>query len=244
MQEEFNLINLWQMFKRHLLKIIGLTVLFALLAAALMHFFVQPKYQSNAQLIVNQQGNSDESAIQLNEIQTNVQLINTYQDIILADAVLDEVSERSQNIYSPAELRGAVSVNQTQNSQAFEIVVTLDNPENAQTVLNVLLEVFEETIAGIYESEEPNIHVISQASFNPNPVSPNILMYLILGAMIGFVLGLIWALVQELSDTTVKNADMLTDHGLINLGNISTISSKDIKDTRLSAQYRSERTGG
>lgn len=236
MQAEFNLVNLWQMFKRHLLKIISLTIIFALLAFGFMHFFVQPKYQSNAQLIVNQKSNSEESAIQLNEIQTNVQLINTYQDIILADSVLDEVAERSQNVYTPGELRGAISVNQTQNSQAFEIVVTLDNPENAQTVLNVLLEVFEETIAGIYESEEPNIHVISKASYNPHPVSPNPLMYILLGAAIGFVIGIIWALVQELSDTTIKNADMLTDHGLINLGNITTISSKEIKNTRITAQ--------
>ena len=90
MQEEISLLELWQMLKRHLGKIIGLTVLFAALSAAFMVFFVQPSYSSNAQLIVNQQNSNEQQTIQLNEIQTNVQLINTYSDIITADSVLNE----------------------------------------------------------------------------------------------------------------------------------------------------------
>ncbi|MBG9989119.1 hypothetical protein HZY88_09070 [Aerococcaceae bacterium DSM 111176] len=243
MQEEISLLELWQMLKRHLGKIIGLTVLFAALSAAFMVFFVQPSYSSNAQLIVNQQNSNEQQTIQLNEIQTNVQLINTYSDIITADSVLNEVSERSQGIYTPGELRSAISVGQTQNSQAFEITVTLDSPENAQTILDLLIVVFEETLTEIYENEDPNIFVISEATYNPSPVSPSLIMYLIIGAFIGLALGLLIAFITELSDTTVKDEQFLIDYGLINLGNVASISSKDVKETRISNQSRTRSRG-
>ena len=236
MQEEISLLDLWQMLKRHLGKIIGLTILFAALSAAFMVFFVQPKYSSNAQLIVNQQNSAEQQTIQLNEIQTNVQLINTYQDIITADSVLNQVAEQTQNIYSVRELREAITVDQAQNSQAFDVTITLDNPENAQAILTVLIDVFEETIMTVYEGEEPNIFVLSDASLNPDPVSPSLVLYLIIGALIGMIIGLAIALISELSDTTVKDEEYLIGLGLVGLGNVTAISAKDVKESRLQGQ--------
>ncbi len=241
MQEEISLLELWQMLRRHLGKIIGLTVLGAILSVVWMIFFVQPSYVSNAELIVNQPNSGDQQNIQLNEVQTNVQLINTYRDVITADSVLKQVAEQVDNVYSVRELENAISVNQAQNSQAFEVSVTLDNPENAQTVLNILIMIFGETLIEIYKGEEPNIFVLSEATYNPDPVSPSLPLYLVLGAFIGLFLGLLWAIISELSDTTVKDDEFFANLGLNSLGDVSEISAKDAQATRI-ATTRNQRS--
>lgn len=243
MQEEISLLELWQMLRRHIGKIIGTTLLFAILAVVWMVLFVQPSYISNAELIVNQPNSGDQQNIQLNEVQTNVQLINTYRDVITADSVLKQVAEQIDNTYSVKELENAITVNQAQNSQAFEVRVTLDNPENAQTILNILIDVFSGTLVEIYKGEEPNIYVLSEATLNPEPVSPSLPLYLVLGAFIGLFLGLLWALIAELSDTTVKDEAFFASLGIARLGDVTEISTKDADATRITSQrqQRSQR---
>lgn len=140
MEEEISLLDLWNVIRKHLGKLIGLTVLGGAIAIVIMKLLVSPMYQSTAQLLVNQNQVTDQTPIQFNEIQTNIQLINTYSDIITGDAILNKVIKNTGNIYEAKELKEAVAVNQSPNSQAFNVSVTLDSPENAQMVLNKIVK--------------------------------------------------------------------------------------------------------
>lgn len=230
--QEISLMDLWQVFKKHFGKIILLTALGAILAVTFMLAFVSGKYESRAQLIVVQQ---QETNINLSEIQTSVQLINTYRDILTADAVLNEVNTRMGGQYSLPGLRSAISVDQSPNSQAFNVKVTTEDPNEAQNLLTQLIEVFEETVMEVYGEENANITIISPPSFNPNKVAPSLPLYAIIGAFLGGSLSLVWVLVLEVSDTTVKDEDFMQGLGLINLGSISELSKKELKATRLGA---------
>ena len=76
-----------------------------------MLLFVDRKYESEAQLLVNQ-SSGQETAMQYSELQSNVYLINTYTDIIQGDAVLTVVNESLGNHFTIGELRDAISVTQ------------------------------------------------------------------------------------------------------------------------------------
>ena len=231
MEQEISLLDLWNLFRKYFVRIAGMTIIGAALAVAFMLLFVDRKYESEAQLLVNQ-SSGQETAMQYSELQSNVYLINTYTDIIQGDAVLTAVNESLGNHFTIGELRNAISVEQSQNSQAFYISATMESPTDAQNVVNSVITEFENTLLEFYGDDVTGIYVMSSASFNPNAVSPSIIMYALIGGMLGFIIMAGIALVKELMDTRVKSVDDLTNMGLIRLGEINELTNAQVKKNR------------
>ena len=239
MEEEISLKELYQIVKKHFFTILISTIAGILVCVLAMMFLVTPKYNSEAQLLVNQQ--SSQQNIQVSEIQSNIQMINTYRDIITGQSVLGRVNENLGNQYTIGELRDAITVDQGQNSQAFKVTAVMETAEDAQLVLDELVTTFEATIGEIYGDVEASIFVLSPATYNPNRVSPKLIIFILIGAVIGLAVSLIIILIVELMDTTVKEDDYLTQLGLINLGHIYELSNKELKQSRLSVGQKQSR---
>ncbi|MFL2140590.1 YveK family protein [Ruoffia sp. FAM 26254] len=231
MEQEISLLDLWNLFRKYFVRIAGMTIIGATLAVAFMILFVDRQYESEAQLLVNQSSNQ-ETALQYNEIQSNVFLINTYTDIIQGDAVLTAVNESLGNHFTIGELRNAISVEQSQNSQAFYISATMESPTDAQNIVNSIIAEFENTLLEFYGDDVSGIYVMSSASYNPNPVSPSLIMYALIGGMLGFIIMVGIALIQELMDNRVKSAEDLTNMGMIRLGEINELTPAQVKKNR------------
>lgn len=231
MEQEISLLDLWNLFRKYFVRIAGMTIIGATLAVAFMILFVDRQYESEAQLLVNQSSNQ-ETALQYNEIQSNVFLINTYTDIIQGDAVLTAVNESLGNHFTIGELRNAISVTQSQNSQAFYISATMESPTDAQNIVNSVITEFENTLLEFYGDDVSGIYVMSSASYNPNPVSPSLIMYALIGGMLGFIIMVGIALIQELMDNRVKSAEDLTNMGMIRLGEINELTPAQVKKNR------------
>ncbi len=231
MEQEISLLDLWNLFRKYFVRIAGMTIIGAALAVAFMLLFVDRKYESEAQLLVNQ-SSGQETAMQYSELQSNVYLINTYTDIIQGDAVLTAVNESLGNHFTIGELRDAISVTQSQNSQAFYITATMESPVDAQNIVNSIITEFENTLMAFYGDDVTGIYVMSSASYNPNPVSPSIIIYALIGGMLGFIIMAGIALVKELMDTRVKSVDDLTNMGLIRLGEINELTNAQVKKNR------------
>lgn len=240
MQEEISLKELYRIAKKHIFTLLLATLAGVLVSVLVMMFFVTPQYSSQAQLLVNQQ-QATQAPIQYNEIQSNIQLINTYRDIITGHSVLSQVSESLDGNYSPNILREAISVTQSQNSQAFYVTATMETAEEAQMVVSEVVSTFESTVNEVYGAENASIFVLSPASFNPNKVSPSLIMYALIGAVIGLALSVVAILVIELMDTTIKDDDFLAQQGMINLGQIYELSAKELKGSRLGSVQSDDR---
>ena len=231
MEQEISLLDLWNLFRKYFVRIAGMTIIGAALAVAFMLLFVDRKYESEAQLLVNQSSDQD-TAIQYNEIQTNVNLVNTYKDIIRGNAVLEGVNENLGNVFTIDELRNAITVEQSPNSQAFYISAIMDSPTDAQNVvINVITE-FENTLREFYGEEVSSINLVSAATYNPNQVSPSLIIYALIGGILGFIIMAVIALAKELMDTRVKSVDDLTNMGLIRLGEINELTNAQVKKNR------------
>ncbi|MBA5730047.1 LPS chain length-determining protein [Aerococcaceae bacterium INB8] len=231
MEQEISLLDLWNLFRKYFVRIAGMTIIGAALAVAFMLLFVDRKYESEAQLLVNQ-SSGQETAMQYSELQSNVYLINTYTDIIQGDAVLTAVNESLGNHFTIGELRGAISVTQSQNSQAFYISATMESPVDAQNIVNSIITEFENTLMELYGDDVTGIYVMSSASYNPNAVSPSIIIYALIGGMLGFIIMAGIVLIKELMDTRVKSVDDLTNMGLIRLGEINELTNTQVKKNR------------
>ena len=236
MQEEISLLDLWKLFKKHAFMIITMSIIGALLSGAFMIALVDSEYKSEAQLIVNQSAGKDNQNIQYSDLQTSIGLINTYRDIITSPAVLQQVADNLEGDLTVGQLKEVISVQQAQNSQSFTISAVMESPDKAQSIVQEITRIFNDTLREIYQDDISKIFVLSEASYNPNRVSPSLIRYLLIGGVLGIMVSVLWALIKEISDNTVKDNEFLMSLGLVNLGEVSALSKKDRAEARLGNQ--------
>ena len=68
-----------------------------------------PLYQSSTQILVNQK-KQEGTAIQIGEIQSNIQLTNTYKVIIKSPVILEQVNEKLNLKMTAQDLTGKINV--------------------------------------------------------------------------------------------------------------------------------------
>ena len=81
MNKQIDLSQLWQILKRSFLAMIILGILGMAVAYFGAKTLIAPKYEADTSLLVNRKQDNDPN-MQLNAQQADVQIINTYKDII------------------------------------------------------------------------------------------------------------------------------------------------------------------
>lgn len=130
-------------------------------------------------------------------------------------------SQKSYNL-SVDQLKSMVSISNQQSSQVFSIDVKAKNGEEAAAVANTVADSFKNKIGDFMKIN--NVSIIDSAKVNNTPVAPNTNLFALAGlALFGGITFLI-VLVKELSDTTIKSPDEVSQlFGLTNLGTIGHI---------------------
>jgi capsular polysaccharide biosynthesis protein len=228
MEETISLQELIGVLKKRIGLIIVSMFLGLGVAGVLTYFVITPKYSSQAQLIVRLPQNETTN---VNDINGNLQMINTYKDLIKSDTVMTEVQRRMkaqhQNDLSVEALKDSVSVNQSQNSQMFSIVSKLTDPLVAQNIANQTALVFQEQAKDMLNVDK--ITIISEATANLKPVSPNDKINLIIGLALGILLGVMASFVLELFDKTIKDDSFVEEElGFTILGVVPNMTAKEL----------------
>lgn len=227
MEEEINLVELFKTLKKRAAFLIN-TVLVCILISAFYTFFITTaQYNSTTQILVNRTQTTE--LIQRSDIDTNVQLINTYKDIISGPIILDEVRENLDSTISHGELRDRISITSEDNSQVFSITVTDESPYNAANIANSIASVFQENLNDIMNVD--NVTIISEAIPNMTPTSPNHTINLMVGIFAGLILGLLLIFLLEFLDNTVKEEKFIIEElKWTNLGRVSEMSEDELEN--------------
>lgn len=226
MKEEVSLRDLMAIIKQRMMIIISFGALGLILSAVYTFLVVTPMYDSTTQLLVNRT-NDGTNSIQLNDINSNVQMINTYKDIIKGPVILDGVKEDLGLDYSVTELAEMVVIDVNQNSQVFSLTVTGPDPDEAAEIANGIAATFQSAIFDIMNVE--NVSIISAAAVNSKPVSPVVVNNLVIGLGVGLLLGFGVALLRYAMAKTVDDHQYVAQTiGWPNLGIISELSKEEL----------------
>ncbi|MCC5895582.1 MAG: chain-length determining protein [Alkalibacterium sp.] len=230
MKEEISLLEFLSVLKKRIGLIIIGTLMGILIFTIYTFYVAVPQYSSTTQLLVNR--SKEATIIQRADIETNVQLINTYRDMLRSPAILDGVREELNLPYSNQQLLSQLNISSENNSQVFSIQIMDPNPNNAALIANTTANVFQEKLNDIASMD--NVTVFSEANASSQPVSPNHILNMIIGLIIGSVLSTVSALLIEFADKTVRDDSFITEKlGLINLGSVSEMVHEKVqKDTQ------------
>lgn len=228
MIEEISLNDLFLVLKRHFHKILAWCLAGLLIVGVYTFFVLTPQYESTSKIVVNQTQNTGQ-AITNTDIQTNLNLINTYQSIIREPIILEDVIEMTGSNLTVNQLRDKITVQTQNNSLVFGVTVGDDSPYEAAELANAIALSFEEKIGSILEVE--SVTILSQAMPVLSAVSPNIPLNMAVGLILGLVLGVGFAFLSEYMDNTIKSSQFINEHiGWTDLGAISLMTEKELKD--------------
>lgn len=229
MEETISLQDIFHTLKKRVGLIVSTTVAAIIIAAVISFFMLTPMYQATTQILVNQQ-NTQAQQVTTSEIQTNLQLINTYSEIIKSPAILDIVVDELDLDLTAAQLAGKIAVSNANNSQIVSVSVEDANHAVATDIVNTIANVFKEEVTDLMNVDNVNILSPAMHSENPAPVSPNKTLNMAIAAVLGLMVGVGIAFLLEYLDTTVKTEKDIED--LLDLpviGLVSPISEKDLQ---------------
>lgn len=242
MEEEISLVEIVAILKKRLGLIINAVLVGILLTSIYTFFIATPQYSSTTDLIVNRGQADQSSVIERTEIDTNIQLINTYSDIITRPVILEHVLDELDLDLSSSELAEKFTITNENNSQMFTVTVTDDNPYDAATIANTTASVFQEQMPEILSVD--NVAILSTAEPEQEPVSPNNTLIILIGSVIGAVIGIGLSLLIEFLDNTVKDDRFIVEElGWTSLGRVSEMSPDELSsDGRLAPNEESEKS--
>lgn len=229
MQEQISFNQIIEMLRKRIKIIILFMFLGVAISASLTFFFITPKFSSQAQLVVTLPQTENTN---VNEVTSNLQMINTYKDFIVSDLVLNQVEDRLKSDYnmmlSIGELKKSISVQQNQNSQMFSIIAKSTRANQAMYIANTVASIFQENAKDVLNVDR--ITIISKATVNIKPVSPNNKLNVMIGLVAGIIIGTGIALLFGLLDRTVKDSTFITEElGFTILGIVPELSEKDVE---------------
>lgn len=226
-ESEIDLRFIFGVIRKNLLPLILVTVVFAGGFYAYSKFFIPKKYQASAILIVNNQS-ENKSTVNTTELIAAQNLADVYSIIIKSDTVLQPVIDNLNLSTSCDQLSKSISVSTVNSTQVINISMTHSNADYAQKVIAEIVKVAPPIVKD--KVEAGSVKVISEArvSNNGNPVSPNSRRNAIIGAIIGFLLTLVFVFIQEFTNNTFKTEDDISK--ALNIPLLGIIPAVDEKE--------------
>ncbi|SON71844.1 putative polysaccharide biosynthesis protein, chain length determination [Latilactobacillus sakei] len=231
MEQTINIEQIFGILRKYSRLIILSTVICTLLAGILTFFVITPQYSASTEILVNRKQNADNN-VQYNQVQTDVQMINTYKDLITKPVIMDPVTKKINsekvNKLDNDEVASMISITNNQNSQVFSITAKTDNAYTAADIANMTATTFQKKAPKIMSGTD-NVSIVSKAKPDLKPVSPKNKINILVGFVVGLVVGIGIIFIRELTDKTVKDEPFLTEElGLTSLGIINNIAPKDL----------------
>lgn len=204
MEETIGLKEVFKTLKKRLLLIVLITVAAGLISSLVNYFVLTPIYQASTQILINQT-KSNQTVYNSNEVQTNLQLINTYNVIIKSPVILDKVADELKLGLTAQQLNNEITVASEKNSQVVNISVQDTDPRQAALIANKTAEVFQKEISNIMKVDNVSILAKATVSNNPAPIKPKPLLNIALALVVGLFVSAGLAFLLEYLDNTVKN---------------------------------------
>ncbi|PTU84623.1 capsule biosynthesis protein CapA [Staphylococcus pasteuri] len=202
MENSLDLSKFMKSIKKNWKLLLILPIIFMLIALLMTMFLMKPKYESNTQVLVNQKEKKSELMAQ--EVQSNIQLVNTYSEIVKSPRILDEVAKKNKK-YSASEIKSMLTATTQAESQILNVNVESGSKKDAEKVANDIAKVFSDEMPDIMNVD--NVTILSKANGTASKVSPSLIINLAIGLILGLILALIIIILKEIFDKRIRTEE-------------------------------------
>ncbi|WP_053360982.1 Wzz/FepE/Etk N-terminal domain-containing protein [Bacillus sp. FJAT-27251] len=244
MEETISLKELLQTLKKRMALILAITLTAVIVSGVVSFFFLTPIYQASTQILVNQK-NDEQAMYNASQVQTNLQLIDTYNVIIKSPAILDIVADELYLGLNAQQLNKKITVGSENGSQVVNISVQDEDPKAAADIANTVANVFSKEIVDIMNVD--NVSILAKATVTDGqaPVKPQPVLNIAIALVVGLMAGVGLAFLIEYLDNTVKDEqDVERQLELPILGVISVIDDATMEQIKQGRSARKTKVRG
>lgn len=205
---EISFMRLFDAVMKKLWLVILMSILGAVLTFAITFFLITPKYESAAMFYVNNNALSvgDTSfSISSGDLTTSRNLVESYIVILNTRESLNDVIDYSNVDLTYKEIKDMISAAAVNETEIFEVVVTSEDPVEAEKIASAIAYILPKRISTIIEGTSAK--VVDAAVIPSKPSSPNYIINTFIGFLLGFMLSIAAIVVTEMFDITVRNEE-------------------------------------
>ena len=208
-EDEIDLVELFYLLWGHAWQIILCLVLGAGLALGYTKLLVTPLYQATSSIYIVSASNN--SVVNLTDLQIGAQLTADYQELILSRPLLEDVIENLEltngegEPMSTAALSRMITITNTDDTRILKVTVTSPDPQESADIANELIDQACIYLPQIMETEEPNL--VEEAIPPTQKSSPSTAKNVVLGGLLGACLACGVLVVRYLMNDTFVTPD-------------------------------------
>ncbi len=206
--EELDLKELLQIFWEKKMQIILIIAIFAVIGVIYTLTLVTPKYQASTTLLLATNSASNKTtteSITTTDITLNSKLVSTYSKLVESSKIIRKVISNLSLNMDEETLKKSISVTAVEDAEMIRIAVKNEDPVLATKIANETATVFIENVKEYYGIE--NVHVVDEAEIPQEPSNVHHTKDVIIFAFIGIVISIIYVLMENMLDTTIKSEE-------------------------------------
>lgn len=212
---EINLGELFQLLKQNI-KMIVISILIGIIVLGIITvFFIDKKYESTSKLFLKP--DVTEGITDYTQINSNNLMVNNYIEILKGNNIQSQAADELS--METSEVKAALTISNQTNTQIISITAITTDPELSKQIVDAVVKVFRKEVKETLNVN--NIAVVDQAEVATAPVSPNLKMNLIIGALLGGFISVGYLFIKFMLDTHIHNKEEAEKYlGIPMLGSI------------------------
>jgi capsular polysaccharide biosynthesis protein len=230
---ELDLKTVLSMLRKRLWLIVLIVVVSCTTTGIYSYIFIKPIYEASTKLIIN--SSADQTGLvkmDLNAVNTNISLLNTYKEIIKTPAIMDIVLKEHPDFgMTSDQLISKIKLSSVNETQVLTIAIQDLSYEKASNIVNAVSEVFKSQIPQIMKVDNVILLNKADSTKHPSPVKPNPNLNIALCLLVSLMLSVGIVYLLEYFDDTIKTeADVERYLQLPTLAMVSQIGDGDMKE--------------
>lgn len=198
-------------------RLITVTTLLGLLAAALASMLATPMYTATTTALVSVNGGDNSVGTALQGDLYGQARVKSYVGVATSDDVMAAVIEDLDLSVSPSQLAGKIDVSNTIDTVSLEISATDPNPATAQAIANSTADALGTKVRELEPAAVDGVPLVAikttdAAPLPTSPSSPRTMINLALGFLVGLAVGVGAAVLLETLDTRIKSIEGLAKY--------------------------------
>ncbi len=201
--EEIDLLELFRAVLKYIKLIIVLCIVFGLGGFLGTKFLITPTYTASTSIYLTPQV-SESGSLDYNSQMANSKLVTNVVNLMTQNNVMSEVA-KDVGMENAASVKKCITVTNESNTEIITITATTTDPKLSKDIANDTVSTFTKTMQKNLNVR--NIEVVDRAKLSYVPSGPNIKKNTMLATMVGFVLGVGYAVLRFLFDNRLRTKE-------------------------------------
>jgi len=206
-EENIDLNTLWQIIRKRIGLIIAVTILVTIIAGLYTHYLVEPKYRSTVAVFISNERSNASVTESIGDINMYQNLVETYEEIAKSRTVAENVLKNLDLDMKVEELQGMITTSTKGNTQFLNLSITSSDRRFSYDMANQMARSLKAVSMELRGTDI--VQILDPANIPIEPFSPNIIMNLAIGFIVGMMAAVFISFFLEFLDKTVKDPEFI-----------------------------------